>query len=47
MNRYSITAEQSDAGSRLDKWLTEQTEFDISRSAAVKLIEGGSVRSTA
>ena len=44
MNRYSITAEQSDAGSRLDKWLTEQTEFDISRSAAVKLIESGSVK---
>ena len=44
MNRYSITAEQSDAGSRLDKWLTEQTEFDISRSAAVKLIEGGNVK---
>ena len=44
MNRYSITAEQSDSGSRLDKWLTEQTEFDISRSAAVKLIEGGSVK---
>ena len=44
MNRYSITAEHTDAGSRLDKWLTEQTEFDISRSAAVKLIEGGSVK---
>ena len=44
MNRYSITAEQSDSGSRLDKWLTEQTEFDISRSAAVKLIESSSVK---
>ena len=44
MNRYSVTAESSDAGARLDKWLTEQTEFDITRSAAVKLIESGNVK---
>ncbi len=44
MNRYSVTAERSDVGARLDKWLTEQTEFDITRSAAVKLIDGGAVK---
>ena len=43
MNRYSVTAERSDVGARLDKWLTEQTEFDITRSAAVRLIDSGAV----
>lgn len=43
MNRYSFTAETGDAGQRIDKWLTEQEEIDLTRSAVAKLIENGSV----
>lgn len=43
MNRYSFTAEAGDAGQRIDKWLTEQDEVDLTRSAVAKLIENGSV----
>lgn len=44
MNRYSFTAEHSDAGQRIDKWLTEQDEVDLTRSAVAKLIEGDAVK---
>lgn len=43
MNRYSFIAENSDAGQRIDKWLTAQDEVDLTRSAVVRLIEAGSV----
>lgn len=43
MNRYSFIAEASDAGMRIDKWLTSQDEIDLTRSAIVRLIECGSV----
>lgn len=43
MNRYSFAAESSDCGIRIDRWLTEQTEIDLTRSAAAKLIDSGNV----
>ena len=43
MERYSFVAEASDSGQRLDKWLTEQTEIDLTRSAVTKIIESGGV----
>ena len=43
MNRYSFIAESSDAGQRIDKWLTAQDEVDLTRSSVVRLIESGSV----
>ena len=44
MNRYSFTAEASDVGSRIDKWLTEQTEVDLTRTAVAKLIAENAVK---
>lgn len=44
MNRYNFIAEESDKGLRIDKWLTEQDEVDLTRSAVVKLIENGCVK---
>ena len=43
MQRFELSAEAEDAGARLDKWLTEQPEVDLTRSAVAKLIEQGSV----
>ncbi len=43
MSNYSFIAEKSDVGIRLDKWLSEQDEVDITRSAAIKIIESGGV----
>lgn len=43
MNRFEWTCEASDIGQRIDKWLTEQDEIDITRSAVAKLIEQGNV----
>lgn len=43
MNRFEITAETEDKGARIDKWLTEQSEVDLSRSAVQHLIEDGNV----
>lgn len=43
MNRYSFIAEDSDSGQRIDRWLTEQDEVDLTRSAAARLIENGNV----
>ena len=39
METLEFTAEE--AGTRLDKFISEQTEGEITRSAAVKLIEDG------
>ncbi len=44
MNRYNFCAEAEDSGRRIDKWLTEQDEIDITRSAAAKLIESEAVK---
>lgn len=44
MNRYSFTADISDVGQRIDKWLTEQDEVDLTRSAVAKLIENCAVK---
>ena len=43
MQRFELSAEAEDAGARLDKWLTEQPEVDLTRSAVAKLIEQCSV----
>lgn len=43
MNRFELITESDDVGMRIDKWLTEQTQIDITRSAAAKLIESGNV----
>ncbi len=43
MNRYSFIAEAADRGVRVDKWLTEQTEIELTRSAVAKIIESGGV----
>lgn len=43
MLSYELIPEQSDAGCRIDKWLTEQTEIDLTRSAVAKLIDAGKV----
>ena len=44
MSNYNFIAEKSDVGIRLDKWLSEQDEVDITRSAAIKIIESGGVK---
>ena len=44
MSNYSFIAEKTDVGIRLDKWLSEQDEVDITRSAAIKIIESGGVK---
>ena len=44
MNRYNFIVEKSDSGLRIDKWLTEQIEIDLTRSAAAKLIESDAVK---
>lgn len=43
MNRFELICESEDIGARVDKWLTEQDEVDLTRSAVVKLIEQGNV----
>ncbi len=43
MNRFELICEASDAGERIDKWLTAQDEVDLTRTAVAKLIESGSV----
>lgn len=43
MNRFELITESDDVGVRIDKWLTEQTQVDLTRSAAAKLIESGNV----
>lgn len=40
---YELISDRSDRCLRLDKWLTEQSDIDLSRSAVAKLIESGSV----
>lgn len=40
---YELLADRSDSGVRLDRWLTDQSEIDLSRSAVAKLIESGNV----
>lgn len=44
MLRYELIAESSDIGLRIDKWLTEQSEIDLTRSAVAKLIDSGNVK---
>ncbi len=43
MEQIKLIAELSDSGLRLDKWLSEQSEIELSRSAVTKLIENGEV----
>ncbi len=43
MNRFELVCETEDVGARVDKWLTEQDEVDLTRSAVAKLIEQGDV----
>lgn len=42
MNRLYFTADEADAGERVDRWLAEAAE-DLSRSTVQKLCEGGAV----
>ncbi len=43
MNRFELICEKSDIGERVDKWLTNQTEVDLTRTAVAKLIEADKV----
>ena len=43
MEQIKLVAEPSDVGIRLDKWLSEQSEIDLSRSSITKLIESKDV----
>lgn len=43
MNRFELICETYESGERLDRWLTNQPEVDLTRSAVAKLIESGSV----
>lgn len=43
MNRFELVCEAEDVGIRVDKWLTDQEEVDLTRSAVAKLIEQGGV----
>lgn len=43
MEQIKLIAESSDVGARLDKWLSEQSEIELSRSSITKLIESGEV----
>lgn len=43
MQRYSFKADTADVGKRLDVFLSELEEFDITRSYAVKLLSEGNV----
>lgn len=43
MNRFELICELSDAGERVDKWLTNQTEVDLTRTAVAKLIDAEKV----
>lgn len=38
-----INVDREDAGVRIDKWLSEQTDIDLTRSAVAKLIESAKV----
>ena len=39
MLNYELIADESDSGERIDKWLSSQTEVELSRSYAARLIE--------
>lgn len=43
MLNYELIADESDSGERIDKWLSSQTEVELSRSYAARLIESGCV----
>lgn len=44
MIRYELVADQADDGVRIDKWLSDQQEIDLTRSYAAKLIDLGNVK---
>lgn len=39
MLNCALNVDKEDAGLRIDKWLSEQTDIDLTRSAIAKLIE--------
>lgn len=43
MLNCAINVDREDAGVRIDKWLSEQTDIDLTRSAVAKLIESDKV----
>lgn len=43
MLNCAINVDREDAGVRIDKWLSEQTDIDLTRSAVAKLIESAKV----
>ncbi len=43
MLNCALNVDKEDAGLRIDKWLSEQTDIDLTRSAVAKLIESGKV----
>lgn len=43
MLNCAINVDREDAGLRIDKWLSDQTDIDLTRSAVAKLIESGKV----
>ncbi len=43
MLNCALNVEREDAGLRIDKWLSEQTDIDLTRSAVAKLIESDKV----
>lgn len=43
MLNCAINVDMEDAGVRIDKWLSEQTDIDLTRSAVAKLIESAKV----
>lgn len=43
MLNCALNVDREDAGLRIDKWLSEQTDIDLTRSAVAKLIESGKV----
>ncbi len=43
MLNCALNVDREDAGARIDKWLSEQTDIDLTRSAVSKLIESGKV----
>lgn len=43
MLNCALNVDREDAGLRIDKWLSEQTDIDLTRSAVAKLIEADKV----
>ena len=43
MLNCALNVDSEDAGLRIDKWLSEQTDIDLTRSAVAKLIEADKV----